>query len=584
MNLMFESLDLPFVQRGLVEIALLSVGAGLVGTWIVLRGQAFFAHAVGAAAFPGLVLAAGLGFAPLLGAFGAAILVAGGVALLERDGRAGHDAATALVLVAALAIGVILASDVFESPASVEQLLFGSLLLIDSTDQAVAAGLSVAALILSGLLGRRWLATGFDSGQRTTDLVLLAMIAGASVAVLHAMGALLAGALLVIPAATTRLLFDRMRRWQMGTVALVLLEGWAGLMLSVELNAPPGATIAVLAGAVFVFVAAGRALLRSPASRPVLAAVAAVALLGLAGCGSDSGGDKPKVVASTTIVADITRQLAGDDFEVDQLLQPNSDPHDYEPRPDDVKSIAEANLVLSSGLGLDEFVDEAVDSSGTGAELVEVGEAVQRPLESGDEHAEEAHDHEEHDHGAVDPHWWQNPLNAIAVTQAIARELARISPADAASVKRRAASYISELRRLDRQIAGCISAIPTGERKMVTSHDAFGYYADRYGLEVVGTVIPSTSTQAQPNSGELARLSRTIRAEDVKAVFPEEALNPRVARAIADQTGARADLELYGDALGPADSPAATYTELLKTNTTRISEGLTGTDAGCNIR
>lgn len=582
MNLMFESLDLPFVQRGLLEIALLSVGAGLVGTWIVLRGQAFFAHAVGAAAFPGLVLAAGLGFAPLLGAFGAAILVAGGVALLERDDRAGHDAATALVLVAALAVGVILASDVFQSPASVEQLLFGSLLLIDSTDHVVAAGLSVAALVVSGVLGRRWLATGFDSGQRHSDLVLLALVACASVAVLHAMGALLAGALLVIPAATTRLLFDRMRPWQVATIALVLAEGWTGLMVSVELNAPPGATIAVLAGAVFALVVVGRALLRSSASRPVLATAAVAALIGLAGCASESSGDKPKVVASTTIVADITRQIAGDDFEVEQLLQPNSDPHDYEPRPDDVKSIASADLVLSSGLGLDEFVDEAVDSSGTKAKLVEVGDAVQRPLDAGEEQHDE-HEHG-HDHEGADPHWWQNPRNAIAVTEAISRELGRIDPDAAAAVKKRAADYIGELRGLDRQIASCISAIPSGERKMVTSHDAFGYYADRYGLEVVGTVIPSTSTQAQPNSGELAELSRTIRANRVKAVFPEEALNPRVARAIAQQTGARADLELYGDALGPSDSPAATYTELLKTNTTRISEGLTGADAGCGIR
>jgi ABC-type Mn2+/Zn2+ transport system permease subunit len=258
--------DLPFVQRGVVEVVLLAVGSGFLGTWIVLRGLSFYAHAVGTAAFPGLVLADGLGFSPLLGALVTAGVVAVGVTALAGRGRAEYDSATALVLVAALAGGVILASDVFHSQGSVERLLFGSLLLVDRTDQVVAAVVGVAAVTIGALLGRRWLASGFDregaralgARSRVPDLLLLALVAASAVAALDAIGALLSTALLVVPAATTRLVVDRMRVWQAATVGLVAVEGVFGLYLSVETNAPPGATIAVVGGVVFGLVASAR--------------------------------------------------------------------------------------------------------------------------------------------------------------------------------------------------------------------------------------------------------------------------------------------------------------------------------------
>ncbi|WCB94513.1 Manganese transport system membrane protein MntB [Baekduia alba] len=274
--------DLPFVQRAVVEIVLLAVGSGILGTWIVLRGLSFYAHAVGTAAFPGLVLADGLGFSPLLGALATAGIVAIGVTALANRGRAEYDTATALVLVGALAAGVILASDVFHSQGSVERLLFGSLLLIDSTDQIVAAVVGVAALAIGAVLGRRWLAHGFDResakalGARSPlpDLLLLALVAASAVAALDAIGALLATALLVVPAATTRLLVDRLRTWQLTTVALVVAEGVFGLYLSVETNAPPGATIAVVGGVVFAITALGRAAVTARTARTTAEATA----------------------------------------------------------------------------------------------------------------------------------------------------------------------------------------------------------------------------------------------------------------------------------------------------------------------
>src|SRR5438067_1602851 len=196
---MFDPFQLPFVQRGIVEILLLAVVAGALGTWIVLRGLAFYAHAVAAAAFPGLVLADGLGFAAGLGAFGTGLVFALAVGRLSARQSSGHDSATALALVAALALGIALASDVFHSGSQVDTLLFGSLLAISPGDQAFAAATAVVAVATSALIGARWLATGFDRGTAAAlgvrsaryDALLLLIVALAAVATLQAVGALL---------------------------------------------------------------------------------------------------------------------------------------------------------------------------------------------------------------------------------------------------------------------------------------------------------------------------------------------------------------------------------------------------------
>jgi ABC-type Mn2+/Zn2+ transport system permease subunit len=250
-----------FAQRGLVEVLLLSVGAGLLGTWIVARGLAFYSHAVAAAAFPGLVLAAGIGFAPMLGALTTGAAFALGVGRLSTRRGEANDSLTALALVGALAAGVVLASNVFHSGSEVDTLLFGSLFALRTSDLVLGLAVSVAALAATLALGPRWLASGFDPvaaraagvAARWTDLALLALVALAAVAALAAVGSLLATALLVVPAVTARLWARRMLGWQLATVALAATEGVAGIWLSIKTNAPPGAAIAVLGGAVFAF-------------------------------------------------------------------------------------------------------------------------------------------------------------------------------------------------------------------------------------------------------------------------------------------------------------------------------------------
>ena len=577
---MLEPFQLPFVQRGLFEILILAVPAGLLGTWIVLRGLAFFSHAVGTAAFPGLVLADGLGFAAPLGAFGAAIVFSAGSSLLGRGEEEATDSAVAIVLVGCLGAGTILASDVFGSGANVETLLFGSLLLIDGGDLALAGVAAGLTLIASLLLGQRWLAAGFDpasagpaSGGRL-DLVLFGLIALAITAALSVVGALLVTALFVVPALTARLFTERMLSWQLSSVALIALEGTVGLWLSVKTDAPPGATIAVVAGAVFAIAAAARALARARRGVPALAAAAltAAALL-VAGCGSSgSGNGQLQVVATTTQIGDFVREVGGDAVSVDQILQPNTDPHEYEPRPSDVAGAAEAKLVFASGDGLDEWIEQVVSDSGSEAEVVDLGAAVPERLPGESSGAEASR---------YDPHWWHDPRNAEAAVVEIERRLSAADPRHRGEFERNARAYLAELRDLDAGIGRCMDSIPAARRKLVTDHDAFGYFADRYGIEVVGAVIPSQTTQAQPSAKDLSALAETIERERVEAIFPESSLSASVAEAIADQTGASADYSLYGDTLGPEGSDGATYLRMEAANANSMARGFSGGRRGC---
>jgi len=562
-------------------VLILAIPAGLLGTWIVLRGLAFFSHAVGTAAFPGLVLADGLGFAAPLGAFGAALAFTLGISLL-RGRRNREDAVVALVLVGCLAGGVILASDVFGSGSNIETLLFGSLLLVDSGDIALAAGAAVATLIASALIGQHWLRIGFDPtladsagpSSRVFDAVQLGLVALASTAALTMVGALLVTALFLVPAVTARLLTERLRTWQLLSVVLVAIEGTVGLWISVKTDAPPGATIACVAGAVFVLVAAGQALLRAPRAAIAAATLSALALLA-AGCGEVGGSSgKLDVVATTTQLGDFVREVGGEAVEVDQILQPNTDPHDYEPRPSDVEGAASASLVFANGDDLDAWIDQIVSDSGSDAEIIDLGSKVpiHRPGESSGAEASK-----------YDAHWWHDPRNAEAAVRVIERALVAADPSHKREFHRNAAAYLAKLRALDRGIARCIGSVPPAQRKLVTDHDAFGYFADRYGVEVVGAVIPSQTTQAQASAKDLSALAQTIEAEHVKAVFPESSLSTKVADAIARQTGASADYTLYGDTLGPEGSGAETYVGMEEANADAMVRGFTAGAQGCKL-
>jgi ABC-type Zn uptake system ZnuABC Zn-binding protein ZnuA len=301
------------------------------------------------------------------------------------------------------------------------------------------------------------------------------------------------------------------------------------------------------------------------------ALVAALSALLLSSCGaggSDTGsGGRPVVVATTTQVGALARAVAGDRAAVRQILHPNSDPHEYEPRPSDVKAVAGAAVVVRSGGDLDRWLDGVLENAGSDAKTVTLLDAID--ARRGD--------------GGADPHWWQNPRNAITAVGQIRDALAAADPSGRGAYVRNADAYAGRLRALDRAVASCIAQVPARQRKLVTDHDALGYYADRYGIEIIGTVIRALSTRAQASAASVTRLVRTIRDAGVRTIFSESSANPKLARAIARDADAKLGPALYADSLGADGTAGATYIGSIQANTRALVAGFTAGRARCRF-
>lgn len=579
-----EPFQTPFMQRAWVALALLAVPAGVLGTLVVLRRNAFTAHALGTGTFPGVVAAAWLGTSAFLGGLSAALAMALLIAWLQRRAEVDAGVATGLVLVGALALGSLLVSRVVQASARFDSILFGSLLGVASEDVWQAAALTAAALLAVAWRWRGLLVGAFDAtaarplGFRPDidDAVFLAALALAVVGLVDAVGSLLVSAVLVMPAATARLVAKRVLPMIAVSVGLVLSASTAALWVSWHLDTPPGATIAALLAVTF-----GVVLLvveRRPRRRAVALAGALAALAILAGgCGGSEASGPPtvRVVATTPQVADWVRNVGGERVDVAAILEPGVEAHAFEPSPDDAAAVAGAALVFASGAGFDGWADGLVESAGGSAPLVEVA-----PVDALVEGAARRQGGEEQAPRDLDPHFWHDPTLVEQAVRTIEASLAEVDPDGAAGYRERAADYRAELRALDAELREALAAVPAARRKMVTDHDAFGYLARRYGIEVIGTVIPSLSTAAEPSAGKTAQLIDTIDAAGVCAVFTESSVDPKLAAQVAQESGARVFPDLYSDTLGPAGTEAGTYLGMMRVNARKLAEGLACTPRG----
>lgn len=310
----------------------------------------------------------------------------------------------------------------------------------------------------------------------------------------------------------------------------------------------------------------------SRATRVVaLTVVAAVAVAAVGGCGSDggvvteAGTDGPakvRVVATTTQVQDFSRVIGGDCAQVYGVLQPNVDPHDYEPSPADLKAIADADVTVKNGVDLEKWFDDTIASASPRGVIVDASDGV--AVRPGDE-----------EDPAGDPHIWHDPRNAKIMVTNIERALAAAQPACEPEFADNLRTYSAQLDALDASNQAAIDALP--DKQLVTNHDAFGYYVSRYGLDFVGSIIPSFDTSAELSAAEVDELVAAIEASGVKAIFSESSLPPKTADAIGQEVGVKVvdgDDALYGDTLGPAGSAGATYLEMEAHNTQTLVANL----------
>ncbi|GAB4419236.1 MAG: metal ABC transporter substrate-binding protein [Anaerolineales bacterium] len=273
------------------------------------------------------------------------------------------------------------------------------------------------------------------------------------------------------------------------------------------------------------------------------------------------------MIASTTILGDVVAQVGGEHINLTVLYPPGADPHTFDPRPQDIAAISEAQVLFLNGLNLEESIESIVEQNATGL-VVHVSEGVD-VLE-----LDEAHEVEdEHGHEGGDPHTWTDPNNVITWTKNIAAALSKADPAHASTYRANADAYIASLRDLDAWIRTEVERIPSEKRKLVTDHQVFGYFARAYGFEQVGALIGSFSTNASPSAQEVAALEDTIRAQNVPAIFVGMDSNNKLAEQIAQDTGVQVVL-LYTGSLTAPGGEAESYLAFMKYNVNAIVTAL----------
>lgn len=273
------------------------------------------------------------------------------------------------------------------------------------------------------------------------------------------------------------------------------------------------------------------------------------------------------VIASTSILGDVVAQVGGEFVVVESLVPIGVDPHAFEPSPRQARRLAEASVVIVAGLGLEAFLDDLIRDAGGQAVVVSVSGGI-APLEIATGHpGESGPEHQ------VDPHTWFDPGNVMVWTDNIQAALQALDPDHASDYSSNADRYRAELRALDDEIRRAVARIPPEQRRLVTDHDDLGYFSRAYGFTVVGTVVPGTSSLAEPSAAELARLLDAVRAQGTPAVFVSSVVNPALVETFAADAGLRV-VTLYGHSLTAADGPAPNYLELMRYNARAIVAAL----------
>jgi manganese/iron transport system substrate-binding protein len=289
--------------------------------------------------------------------------------------------------------------------------------------------------------------------------------------------------------------------------------------------------------------------------------------LGLVACNpsvNTTDNQKPKVISTSTIIADLTARVGGEEIDHQDILKPGDDPHVYEPVPADSVALEKADLILYNGYNLEPGLIKMINSTGIKAKKVAVGEAI-KPLQL-----------EKEGQKVPDPHVWGSAKNGIIMVEKIRDQLIELSPEDREVFTQNAAQLITELENLDRWITAAIKTIPPSQRQLVTTHDAFQYYAHAYGLKVAGTLI-GISTEEQPSAQTVKNLADAIKNLKVAAIFAETTINPALITTVAEEAGVKlAPQQLYSDSIGAVGTRGDSYVKMLRENTRSIVESLGG--------
>lgn len=298
----------------------------------------------------------------------------------------------------------------------------------------------------------------------------------------------------------------------------------------------------------------------------------AVLLVITAGIAPAFAQEKLPVVASFSILGDFVKNIGGERVVVDLLVGPEGDAHVYQPSPADAKKLAAAKVIFVNGFKFEGWIDRLIKASGTKASIVVATKGI-TPREKVDEDDKKSKSNQSHEHLGVDPHAWQSIANAKIYIANIRDALAAADPAGKDTYEKNAANYLGKLVVLETEIKEGIAKIPAERRKIITTHDAFGYFGAAYGFEFIAP--QGVSTESEASARDVAKIIRQIRAQKIPAIFVENISDPRLMQRIADETGAKIGGKVYSDSLSPAGGPASTYIDMMRNNLRQFSAALT---------
>jgi len=295
--------------------------------------------------------------------------------------------------------------------------------------------------------------------------------------------------------------------------------------------------------------------------------------IAMTGCGqslaqSSTGAATPegklKVLATTTMLGDVVRNVGGDAIDLTVLMPINADPHNFQPTPQDAAKVAAADVIFMNGVGLEAFLEPLLKNAGSNAKLINTSQGITLLNTTSGGTSEGV---------GGDPHVWYDPNNIVIWTQNIEQNLSQMDPKNASTYHTNAEKYRQALANLDAWVRQQVAQIPAANRKLVTDHQSFGYFANRYGFEQVGAIIPSISTQAEPSAQELAALEDSIRKLGVHAIFTENTVNPALAERVAEDTHTKL-VFMYSDSLSDPNGPAGTYLDYVRFDVNEIVKAL----------
>jgi zinc/manganese transport system substrate-binding protein len=303
-------------------------------------------------------------------------------------------------------------------------------------------------------------------------------------------------------------------------------------------------------------------------ARPVRAVLAAALACALT-IASAQAADKVKVLASFSIIGDLVKQVGGERVDVDLLVGPDADMHNFQPSPADSRKLAGAKLIVVNGLGLEGWADRLIKAAGYRGPQAVASQGI-KPLakEPGDKHGHG------HGHGRSDPHAWQDVRNVKVYVVNIRNALIAADSANEAAYRQNADAYLAKLDALDREIKAALADLPKERRRVITTHEAFNYFSAAYDVEFFAA--KGVRSDAEPSARDIARLIQRIRKENVAAMFFENLAGERLLERIVQETGAKVGGTLYSDALSPPGGPAATYVDMMRHNARTIAQALRG--------